>query len=161
MARAALLLACAALLALGLGLPPGAVPAAHATSGYAQAEVIVHGHAIRVDVADTEAKQTLGLGGRRHLAPDRGMLFPYADHGRRAFWMKDMFIPIDMIWLDNDTVVHIEHDVPPPAPGTDDSALPIYQPETPANFVLELAAGRSRSLGLRVGDQVAFRFDVH
>jgi uncharacterized protein len=149
-----------ALLLGALALLPAAVPAALATPGYAQAEVRIHGQAIRVDVADTPAKQTLGLGGRTHLGPHEGMLFPYAERGRQAFWMKDMRIPIDMVWLDNETVVHIESDVPPPAPGTPDAQLTVYQPQALANFVLELAAGRARTLGLRVGDRVAYRFGV-
>lgn len=137
-----------------------AAASALATPGYAQAEVIIHGHTIRVDLADTEAKQELGLGNRTHLAPDRGMLFPYAEEGHPAFWMKRMHFPIDMIWLDNDTVVHIAANVPPPAPGTPDRELPVYRPKALANFVLELAAGRAHALGLHVGDQVSYRFDV-
>lgn len=134
--------------------------AARATPGYAQAEVRIHGHVFRVDVADTNELQTLGLGGREHLGPQDGMLFVYADRGKRTFWMRGMRIPIDMIWLDNHRVVHIEHDVPPPAPGTPLAALPTYAPEAPANLVLELAAGRAKAVGLHVGDQVDFRFGV-
>jgi uncharacterized protein len=149
----------ALLLALVLALP-GIAARLGATEGYAQAEVVIHGHVFRVDVADTPEKQTLGLGGRRELGPLQGMLFIYADRGRQAFWMHGMFIPIDMIWLDNRRVVHIASDVPPPAPGTPDAQLPTYQPEAPANFVLELAAGRARAVGLHVGDRVQFHFDV-
>jgi hypothetical protein len=154
--------------ALWLAVPAGAVPwefgawapTARATEAYAQAEVIVHGQTVRVDVADTPEKQALGLGGRKRLGPLEGMLFVYAERRRPAFWMHGMVIPIDMIWLDNRRVVHIEADVPPPAPGTGPADLPTYAPPAPANFVLELAAGRAKALGLRVGDQVRYRFDV-
>ena len=71
-----------------------------------------------------------------------------------------MRIPIDIIWLDNQRVVHIEANVPPPPPGTPLEALPTYQPDATANFVLELAAGRARAVGLKVGDRVDFRFGV-
>ncbi len=139
---------------LALLVAAGAAGPAGATAGYAQAEVVIHGQAIRVDVADTPDKQTLGLGGRGRLSAQEGMLFVYAERSRQAFWMHGMLIPIDMIWLDNETVVHIAADVPPPAAGTPDAQLPTYQPEAPANFVLELAAGRARALGLHVGDRV-------
>src|SRR3970282_945050 len=107
-----------------------------------------------VALPDTPDKQTLGLGGRARLGAREGMLFVYAERARQAFWMHGMRIPIDMIWLDNETVVYIAAAVPPPAPGTSAGQLPTYQPGAPANFVLELAAGRARSLGLRVGDRV-------
>lgn len=137
-----------------------AVTPASAQQPLAKAEVIIHGRVFRVDVADTPAGQAKGLGGRKHLAADEGMLFVYADKRRHGFWMKGMFIPIDMIWLDNRSVVHIEHEVPPPKPGTDDRALPTYRPPEPGNFVLEIAAGRAREISLKVGDQVAYRFNV-
>jgi uncharacterized membrane protein (UPF0127 family) len=153
-------------LALGLTLAlllPAAAPLlapAGATEGYVQAEAVIHGQVLRLDVADSPAKQALGLGGRAHLGAHEGMVFVYAEKSRQAFWMHGMLIPIDMIWLDNERVVHIEHDVPPPAPGTADAALPVYRPDAPANLVLELAAGRAQALGLRVGDAVQFRFGL-
>ena len=126
----------------------------------AKAEVIVGKEVIRVDVADTPSLQSKGLGGRKRLAPNAGMLFVYTEKGRHAFWMRGMFIPIDIIWLDNRRVVHIERDVPPPPPGTPESKLTTYASPSPANLVLELAAGRARELGLKVGSQVTFRFNV-
>lgn len=149
-----------ALLLAVLGQALAFAPLLRATPGYAQAEVAIHGQVFRVDVADTPQKQALGLGGRERLGPHEGMLFVYADRGRPAFWMRGMRIPIDMIWLDNRRVVHIQAEVPPPAPGRDNAQLPTYQPEAPANFVLELAAGRAKAVGLRVGDRVQYRFDV-
>ncbi len=137
-----------------------AVTPVSAQQPLAKAEVIIHGRVFRVDVADTPAGQAKGLGGRKHLAADEGMLFVYADKRRHGFWMKGMFISIDMIWLDNRSVVYIEHEVPPPKPGTDDWALPTYRPPEPGNFVLEIAAGRAREISLKVGDRVAYRFDV-
>lgn len=137
-----------------------AVAPVSAQQPLAKAEVIIHGRVFRVNVADTPAGQAKGLGGRKHLAADEGMLFVYADKRRHGFWMKGMFIPIDMIWLDNRSVVHIEHEVPPPKPGTDDRALPTYSPPEPGNFVLEIAAGRAREISLKVGDRVAYRFNV-
>jgi hypothetical protein len=157
--RAACALACALLLVTAL-VPAPWLGAARATPGYPQAEVVIHGTPVRVDVADNPTTQALGLGGRTALGPREGMLFVYADKEPHTFWMRGMRIAIDMIWLDNHTVVHIEHDVPPPPPGRPETDLPTYRPPVPANFVLELAAGRARALGLRVGDRVQYRFGV-
>lgn len=143
---------CTALLATGSG--------AQAAFTYAHAKVTAGGHTFMVDVADTTDKQTLGLGGRKHLGPSDGMLFIYTDKSRYTFWMRGMVIPIDMIWLDNQRIVHIERRVPPPAPGTPDYDLPTYAPREPANFVLEIAAGRSDELHLHDGDLVTYDFSV-
>ncbi len=131
-----------------------------ASAGMTKAEVIIGKEVIRVDVADTPSLQSKGLGGRKQLGPNTGMLFVYTEKGRHAFWMRGMFIPIDIIWLDNRRVVHIEHNVPPPSPGTPESKLATYVSTAPANLVLELAAGRAKALGLKPGSQVTFRFNT-
>jgi len=127
---------------------------AREASAQSRARVIVNGHTIHVEVADTPALQIRGLSGRSYLGPDQGMLFTYEDQGDRAFWMRGMLIPIDMIWLHNTRVLHIESSVPPPKPGMPESDLPLYRSEEPANLVLELAAGRARELGLKRGDRI-------
>ncbi len=123
------------------------------------ARVIFEGHVIRVVIADTPELQVKGLGGRKSLAPDEGMIFPYNEPGDHAFWMRGMFIPIDIIWLRNYRVVHVEHDVPPPAPGTPDRDLPTYRSPAPGNLVLEIAAGRAAELGIAAGSRVAIEFN--
>jgi hypothetical protein len=148
---ALLLLACGAM----SGLLAGRAPAA---SEMPQATVRLAGQVFHVDVADTIPLQRRGLGGRRALGPAEGMLFPYAERGYPTFWMLDMVIPIDIIWIDSTRVVHIEHNVPPPAPGTPAGALPSYRPSQPANAVLEIAAGRAQALNVRVGSRVEIEY---
>lgn len=131
-----------------------------ADSHMARAEVIFGQTVFTVDIAESPAQQAKGLGGREHLGPNDGMLFLYTDKGRHSFWMKGMVIPIDMIWLDNQRVVHIEHRVQPPNPGTPLARLPTYSPAADANIVLEVASGRAQALGLKVGSTVRFRFNV-
>lgn len=123
-----------------------------------KAKVKAGGQVFRVDVAELPQDQALGLGGRKALLPDEGMLFVYRDRGQPAFWMHGMLIPIDMLWIDNDQIVYIVHRAPPPAAGTPDAKLPLYEPPRPANFVLEIAAGRAEALGLKVGGRVEFDF---
>jgi hypothetical protein len=132
--------------------------AAAAMQPLAKARVTAGGHTFFVDVAESPDAQSLGLGGRRHLGPSDGMLFLYAEKSRYTFWMKGMLIPIDMIWLDNRRIVHIERRVPQPEPGTPETLLPTYAPAQPANFVLEIASGRADELNLREGDLVTYDF---
>lgn len=143
-------------LAIVLACALGGFPAALSAEG-GKARVTVKGAVFSVDVVETPAAQSRGLGGRARLASGEGMLFLYASKERRSFWMKAMLISIDIIWLENRRVVHIEHNVPPPARGTRDWDLPTYAPTVPANGVLEIAAGRARALGLRVGDLIGIR----
>jgi hypothetical protein len=147
----------AAPLLAALVLLPAPAPAAQT---YPKARVTAGGHTFVVDVAETPETQTLGLGGRQRLGPSDGMLFVYSDKSRYTFWMRGMTIPIDIIWLDNRRIVHIERRVPPPAPGTPEFSLPTYAPGEPANFVLEIAAGRCDELHLKEGDLVAYVFSA-
>lgn len=143
-----------ALLCLLAGLLAVPAPAAEMP----RATVRLGEHVFHVDVADTVALQRRGLGGRRSLGADEGMLFLYADRGYPAFWMLGMVIPIDIIWIDSTRVVHIAHNVPPPAPGTPAGRLPTYRPARRANAVLEIAAGRAQALNLQVGSRVEIEF---
>jgi uncharacterized protein len=125
-----------------------------------KARLTMGGHPFRVDLAESPSDQSRGLGGRKALRPDEGMLFIYRDPGQPSFWMHGMVIAIDMLWIDNDQIVYIVRRAPPPAPGTPDDALPVYTPDKPANFVLEIAAGRAQELGVKVGDRVQFDFSA-
>lgn len=107
---------------------------------------------IDVEIAKTENEQRMGLGNRFSLAEGRGMLFIYDKPGNRVFWMKRMFFPIDIIWLLQGRIVHIEKDVPPPNPGTRDSELRLYGRGYVADMVLEVPAGYARKNFLNQGD---------
>ena len=127
-------------------------------TGYYQAQVIFPNETrIQVDVADTDEKRHLGLGERSSLAVGKGMLFIFEQRELHGFWMKKMRFPIDIIWLDNYRVVHIEHSVPAP-PNPDSDELPIYKPSNLANFVLEIPAGQARIVGLQVGQRLRYVF---
>lgn len=123
-----------------------------------KAKVTAGGQVFRVDVAELPEDQARGLGGRRALRPDEGMVFVYRERRQPGFWMHGMLIPIDILWIDTDRIVYIVHRAPPPKPGTPDAKLPVYTPPVPANLVLEIAAGRARTLDLKVGDVVEFDF---
>ena len=69
--------------------------------------------------------------------------------------MKDMVIPIDIIWIDDNTVVEINSDIQPPDPGTEDNDLIMYIPDQPIDYVLEVNAGFSETNDLQVGDNVS------
>ncbi len=115
--------------------------------------VVIGDLIISAEIAETSDEQRLGLSGRESLESDSGMLFVFKDEGDYGFWMKDMKIPLDIIWVDSERkIVHIERDVSP------DTYPQVIKSPTPAQYVLEINAGLSDSNSLNIGDQAVFEF---
>ncbi len=113
------------------------------------------GATIYAELADTTEKRARGLMFRNSLAPDRGMLFTFAEPKPWTFWMKNTKVPLDIIWLDGKKrIVHIERNVPI-CTRTDDSC-PQYQPTEDAMYVLEIAGGMADALKLQRGATLQF-----
>ena len=69
---------------------------------------------LNVEVADTEAKREQGLMFRRSLSGDHGMIFLFDGEHEITMWMKNTYIPLDMIFIGNDwRVRHIAYDAEP------------------------------------------------
>ncbi|MBI4036876.1 DUF192 domain-containing protein [Candidatus Daviesbacteria bacterium] len=109
---------------------------------------------IKVEVADTPAKRSKGLSGRESLATDSGMLFVYPQAQKYQFWMKGMKFALDMIFIKDGKVIDEIVDVPAPASGVPDTALPIYQPMTPIDMILEVNSGFAKNHNIKIGDQI-------
>ena len=107
-------------------------------------------HHFVVEVARSPAEQARGLMYRQSLAPDRGMIFPFAPPRPASFWMKNTLIPLDMIFVRADgTIAEI-------AANTVPLSLEQVAVNEPVAAVLELAAGRAGELGIRPGDRVVW-----
>ena len=101
------------------------------------------------EIADTPAKQELGLGNRAVIADNYGMLFVFNRPDRYGFWMKDMLTPIDIIWLsDTGRILMIDDTVQP-----DTYPHVLYAP-VPVRYVLETKAGFAKEKGWEVGTTV-------
>lgn len=111
------------------------------------------GQTVRVEVADEPHEHYLGLGGRESLATNEGMLFVFDQPKAATFWMKDMFIPIDIVWIKDDQVVNISANALP-EPGVEASQLRLYSSGAEVDSVLELPAGWAEKNNLKVGDEV-------
>ncbi len=109
-----------------------------------------------LEIADTPEKRSRGLGYRDALPLDQGMLFLFEEPGYHAFWMFGMRFPIDILWIREGVVVHIEQNLPPPSPLH--VRLPTYRPAVKADTVLEINAGLVKKYDLRVGDRVEFHY---
>jgi len=109
------------------------------------------GAKIDLEVPKTLDQRELGLSGRPFLPPNRGMLFEFPATRVEGFWMKDMLIPLDIIFIKGNTISYIESNLRPCKVQTGCS---IYQHL--ADKVLEIPANRASQLGIHVGDRIDF-----
>jgi hypothetical protein len=105
-------------------------------------------HKFAVEVARTDAERELGLMYRKTLAPDHGMIFAFGSMQPVMMWMKNTFIPLDMIFMDQSG--HVVAVLANTKPQSEE----ILSPWKPSYSVLEVNAGTAAKIGLKVGDQV-------
>ncbi|NEP16388.1 MAG: DUF192 domain-containing protein [Leptolyngbya sp. SIO4C1] len=115
------------------------------------AQAAVGSEVIQLEVAQTAEQQATGLMYRTALADNRGMLFPFESPRRTAFWMKNVPIALDMVFLLNGRVQAIQAEAPPCAT----EPCPVYGPSRLlVDQVIELRGGRAAELGLEPGDRI-------
>lgn len=110
---------------------------------------------ILVEAVTTDASITQGLSGRDAIGSE-GMLFVFGERHIPRFWMKEMKFALDFVWIDGDTVTEITKQVQPPKEDQSLSQLPLYSPQQPITWVLEIPAGSADEWGIAVGDRVTF-----
>ena len=125
---------------------------------------------IFVELADTEEERMLGLGGRKTIAPDSGMLFVFSKSDIYGIWMKDMLFPLDILWLKELkpqteaeltvnyaegkkylVVVGIRRNVAP------ETYPEVFSQSKTASFVLEINGGAATRSGIAVGSVLTFK----
>jgi len=107
-----------------------------------------NGRSVTLEFASTETQRNIGLMFRPSLPDDHGMLFLFSSPDRHSIWMKNMLIPLDILWLDDHKrIIHIETNVPP----CQREPCLIYRADTPSLYVIELAAGTVTQAGLQPG----------
>ena len=105
---------------------------------------------IDIEIADNSYERQTGLMYRESMEDDQGMLFIYDNEAPRAFYMKNTYIPLDIIYFASDsTAVSFQKNAQP----QDETSLPSGEP---AQFVLELNAGLADDWNIEVGDKIDF-----
>ncbi len=123
--------------------PPPAAPASKVVFLTATGDVPVD-----VEVADTPVEQRRGLMFRHELAPDHGMIFVFDGETDHQFWMKNTYIPLDMIFVSADRrVVGVVANAAP----LDETPVGVGQP---SKYVVEVNAGFARKYGIEGGTLV-------
>ena len=119
------------------------------------AQVELGGEVLDLEVTRTVEEQATGLMYRASLADDRGMLFSFEPARPVQFWMKNVVIDLDMVFVHEDKIVGIAEDVPP----CNSNPCATYGPGfgVLVDEVIELRGGRAAELGLAVGDAVVVK----
>ena len=105
----------------------------------------------QLEVAQTPQQQALGLMFRSELPANRGMLFPFSSPRRASFWMKDVPVGLDMVFIRAGRVVEVVT-----APPCTAEPCETYGPANNqiVDSVLELRAGRAAEIDLQPGDAI-------
>ena len=105
-------------------------------------------HNFLVEVARTEEEKKIGLMFRRTLAKNAGMLFLYKREALRLMWMKNTFIPLDILFIDKNGVIKrvVKRTIP--------HSLATISSRQSVLAVLELRGGITSSLEIKKGDRI-------
>ena len=105
-------------------------------------------HNFLVEVAKTEEEKKIGLMFRKTLAKNAGMLFLYKREALRLMWMKNTFIPLDILFIDKDGVIQrvVKRTIP--------HSLATISSRQSVLAVLELRGGITSSLEIKKGDRI-------
>lgn len=105
---------------------------------------------IDIEIADTPYERETGLMYRKSLGDNEGMLFIYPNEAPRSFYMKNTYIPLDLIFYNRDSVVVSFHE----------NAVPLTETSIPSNFpaqfILEINAGKVEEWNIETGDRIKF-----
>lgn len=119
----------------------GLLPIHFETAGEKSAE-------FKVELAVSRSDRGRGLMFRREMPEQRGMLFVFPGEAVRSFYMKNTYIPLDMLFIDaKGEVLGILENVP--TLNEEPRSVP-----KPAQYVLELNGGASARHGIRAGSKM-------
>ncbi len=103
----------------------------------------------QVEVMRTAEEKARGLMFRQFLPEDRGMLFDFGSEQPVSMWMRNTYIPLDMLFIKADGLVHHIHERAQPLDETPLSS------RGDVRYVLEINGGIAAKLGLKPGDRVS------
>jgi uncharacterized membrane protein (UPF0127 family) len=117
-----------------------------------QVKLVIGDGTLDTRLALDEPSRVQGLSGVDNLPKDQALLMAFPSDGLWQIWMKDMKIPIDIVWLSNDKkIIYIVKNADPEL-GTTRT----YVPKDKARYVVELPAGQVDALNIRVNTTALF-----
>ena len=107
--------------------------------------------AIDIEIADDSAKRSQGLMWRHSMPDSVGMLFIFENERPQYFWMKNTYIPLDIIFINKSKeIVTIRDNTTP----LSESSIPS---DKPAQYVVEINAGLCNNYKIEVGDKIIYK----
>ena len=103
-----------------------------------------------VEVAKTIEERRTGLMYRKKLLNNEGMLFIFPREKIIQLWMKNTYIPLDVIFIsENKVIVDIKKNM-------EKLSETIVKSKVKSRYVLEFNAGLINKLDIKIGDKVLF-----
>jgi uncharacterized membrane protein (UPF0127 family) len=131
-------------------------PPTATSSSLSTVTIKTDGGDLHAEVASTNEERSEGLSGRASMDDDAGMLFDFGQTRTATLFMRGMLFPLDMVWMTGDgRVVGIDAGVQP-MPSVPEGDLPLYSPDVPVRYALELNAGTAARLGIDDGDVLSW-----
>ena len=110
---------------------------------------------IDIEVADNNQRRARGLMYRKSLPADAGMLFVFDEEEIQGFWMKNTYIPLDMLFVNADNEIITIHTNTAPLKEWN------YASTRPALYVVEVNAGYCAQKKITEGDKIIFELSSH
>ncbi len=115
-------------------------------------QACIRGVCVQIEVVDSPEARSQGLMFRDKLDDKQGMFFIFEENGKHNFWMKNMKLPLDIIWISQDKVIV---DIRKNVPACQNECLS-YAPQVNAKYVLEVNAGFIEKNKIEIGDRADF-----
>ncbi|NLF84114.1 MAG: DUF192 domain-containing protein [Candidatus Gastranaerophilales bacterium] len=115
---------------------------------------IIKGRKIYLEIADTPEKQFKGLMHIKQLPENHGMIFLFNKAEPRSFWMKNMEMPIDIIFLRNRKIITIHRNIQP------DNGGKLYPSAYKSDCAIEVNAGFCDKYNVQEGDFILLSVNV-
>jgi uncharacterized membrane protein (UPF0127 family) len=125
---------------------------AQATESFKHSRLAIHSgdvvHPFTIEIAETSWQRAQGLQYRKSMAPDHGMLFNFRKPVSVSMWMKNTYMPLDILFIsEHGKIINIIHNTEP-------LSLSSINAVGPAKGALELLAGTVNRLNIKAGDMV-------
>ena len=107
---------------------------------------------IDIEIADTLHEKRIGLMYRKSMADRKGMLFIFDNMRAQFFWMKNTYIPLDMVFIGKGMeIVGIAKNTTP----LSEELIPVHDE---SQYIVEVNAGFTDTYGIHVGDYIEIEF---